>query len=290
MNRKIRIAAISALMVQLLALYATGQTPEGCGGYRIEETSGKDSKGRESRVIRFISPAGRTVKTLTRPYGSGDRYNYYISPTTGFLIRTEDIAGKEYYGKADVRLSLIDAKARTAWKKTFDVDYVHKGEDDPTPFYIVISEDGSRIAFARVRGYHAHLDSACSEIIVFNRNGNEAARVQKIPQILDGFHVSIAPDGKLVAAELQGGKLFFLDVETAKYKICTRSGIKNGKKWRASYDFTVQIGNRKAINKTVWISTRVIRDLQNPNEIIPNWGGFISFDEIPEDISTFLNK
>jgi len=285
---KIKSIVLAAIISTLILSAVFSQQQVVKNDYRIEETIGKDSKGRDSRVIRFISPSGKVIKKVSNALNR-QGYVYSVSPMADYAIKIDEIEEKTN-GAAKVRLTLIDANAKTAWVKTLDVDYVSKSEDEPMSYFLIISDDGDRIVFTRIRGYNDHPDSAYHEIIVYDTIGAELARVGHIPQILDGYQISIAPDGKLVAATLHGGKLFFLDVKTGSYKICMSRGIIDGRKWSASYDFTVQINDKKAIDKAVWISAGIRGDWRKPNDKVPHWSGMISFSDIPDDLSTLFNK
>lgn len=248
----------------------------------------------QEKEIRFISPNGKTIKTL--PYGTWQERRYItVSPNGKYLVKTEDTPAewkKDSLGQpikmseAKVRFSYVDAKGKTKWNKEIEIIYPleQADEDDAIPYFFMVSKNGDRIVFVKgLDGGFTRPDLG-SNLIVFDALGREVASILNVPFIESRAYLGLAPDGKIVGAEVYpagnlrkwGGKrhFLFLNIETGRTKIVKAEGEVNGRKWSASFSL------RK-------------------DEKIYLYGGWhdkvaqsamTSFDELPDDLSVLFQQ
>lgn len=271
--------ALVSIAILLLASPVFSQKQTVKGGYRIEETSGKDSKGRESRVIKFISPSGKVIKRVSikpvflRDSPEGNLFYretpVIVSGTNKYALEVTKVA---LDGNAIVMTrTLWNARASRKWQKTWRT-YIHQADGDPN-WDEGMSYDGTRI-------YVCYKDTVTQKdfihdywIIVYDTLGNEKAKVKN-----DGlFDVMIAPDGQVICATTglsdeqrkgyKGPYLFLLDVETGKTKVIKAEGPG----W--------SVGAGPLNGRKVEFS-----HYEHPGSIV------LDFIEIPEDLSSLFKR
>lgn len=219
-----------------------------------------------------------------------------ISPTFGYLIKCEDqpnVWKKDEIGtwrkisEARLRISYINARGEVKWSKDMEISYGmnESDEDEPIPYFVRISKDGSKIVLVRNYKYSYEFGYQ-SDIIVYDTLGNEVISVLKTYGIESRNQVKISPDGKLIGAEVwhpEGRHLLFIDVETGRIKIVKAEG----ENWKAWYSLSTQIWTPQGYTN---LPSRHIKIWWKVNNNMNSKGTIISFDELPEDLSVLFKQ
>jgi len=260
-------------------------------GYQIEieaDTLEKKPVVRlsEPKELKFISPGGKVLRVVkTKPVR-------LISPRyEGYLFYAESpfkVSGNKKYalGIENVALEgnwikmervLWNAQGKKKWTKVWRT-YPPEAEGDPN-WDEGISYNGSTV-------YVSYKDSLRNYwLVVYDTLGKELVKVSNKYGFWD---IGISLDGQLIGAytilSLEDDNtlpdLFFLNVKTGKSKLVKGGGILNRKQWSAHFSFSATIDSERCLSK-VYIGCGV--------ENGPNWYGFLSIDEIPDDLSTLFS-
>lgn len=255
----------------------------------------------ENKIIKRISFAtggeegsGNKIGVYPKDYYRSDWQVIYLPLNKKYLIYVQEITRKERKGRPAVRFSYINMKGEKKWSKEYEAIYVFKenlGKEGEFSYYFAISKDGNRILFVRAleKERETPYPEYPAEVLVLDTLGNEIAK-SKIPPYFEG-DIQISPDGKIVGATIEqlikddkllGRHLFFLDVETGRTKIVKAEG----ERWLVGYAFhpymgtppgkiSIGIGIYEDVKKMKWI-----KGIQK----------YLSFDEIPEDLSILFKE
>ena len=282
-----------ATIIGLIACFYAqnmGKKPE--EGYRIEivvDTLEKKPVPRlsELKEIRFISPEEKVLKSVkTNPIKLvSPRYEGYlfyaespfkVSGNKKYALGIENVALEGNWIKME--RVLWNAQGKKKWTRVWKT-YLPEAEGDPN-WDEGISYNGSTV-------YVSYKDSLRNYwLVVYDTLGKELVKVSNKYGFWD---IGISLDGQLIGAytilSLEDDNtlpdLFFLNVKTGESKFVKGGGILNGKQWSAHFSFSATIDSERCLSK-VYIGCGV--------ENGPNWYGFLSIDEIPDDLTTlFLN-
>jgi hypothetical protein len=274
---------------------AESTTVEAVKGYRIAVDSVKKEEGkwmiRQPKEIRFVSPAGKTIRTI--PYETGEQQlKFRISPASNYVANLEVKDLKEVEIKviqkqmklravdlSKLDFTYIDRTGKEKWVKEFIVEGV--GSETFPSYGIEFSKDGGSIVI--YKNHELGYDSSRCDITVLDTLGREIISYS-FDNMIETGALQISPDGKIIGAPTYkkglGECLFFLDVKSGKTKIVKAKGDLNGKKWSAYFILSEFTDPNLPPRGKVWLSVAV-----NPKN---KWFGYLTFDEIPSDLSTLF--
>jgi len=278
------------------ALFGASRAPE--ESYRIEVV--KDTIQKAQRVetipkeIRFISPGGKVVKTIEKSwYKTSVREENGVWSTE--VEHVENILenavllwkceyktpydprgrGKPSPVKHNYTVEVLNKKGETVLKKEFQVYPLGM---PAIPYWSTgISKDGSTV-------YVYYRDSSdVFHVEVYDTTGKKLTETSYPHEF--NADMQISPDGKIFGAKTfkkdVGKCLFFLDVETGRTKVVKAEG----KGWRVWFSLLTQIptseGYKYLPSKYVNIWWKIHGEKGRK---------IISFDEIPDDLSTLFKK
>lgn len=320
--RKITITVIVAMLCLVSLAGAQGTEHKAQEGYRIEVVVDTIQKTpyveTQAKEIKLISPEKEVMRKITVEWlyprlsdemigWTTEKEYIIISPTSKYLIKAEDtpaVMNQDSLGiwgrleEPRVKFTYMNAKGEEKWSKEFEIIYTleETDDDDDRPYFFKIARDGSRIVFVKNYEYSRELGYQ-SDIFVYDTLGSKIVSVVKINGIEHDGHMQISPDGKIIGANIEFPTedskyrsikhLFFLDVETGRTKVVRAEG----QKWAAGFGLSGFADSDLPPIKKVSIGWAVYDGPGPPwhrRKLIKQGHKFLTFDQIPDDISTLF--
>lgn len=261
--------------------------------YRIEVE--KDGEGRPLK-IKFKSPEGKVIKTSAYSTRQ-ERLHIIVSPDAKYLMQTEETAGSTAVDTGvTAKIININATGQKVWEKNFPVDNsLDQDDEGAMPYFLKISEDGEKIVFFRT--HEGSSAECCADLIVFDKYGNQISSASNIPSSMDGSpsDYEISHDGKILGAVVyvKGEKktekhLFFMDIPSGNMKTFKAEGEIADKEWGAGFTLSTFVDPKLPPPGKVFIG--VGETYIGKHDVLRRWHGYLKIDEIPNDLSTLLNK